>query len=182
MRTKIGVLLSVFLFLSSFQAASAVDVPYYGQERWNWCGVAVIQSVLEYYGAIDPQTEIAGKMGYNIIPNRPTLPINRMKDYFKYNYGLDVNLYHTTTDNKSMAALRHYVIDEDIPVIVLQQKYIGSSKGHYRIVVGFEEDKVIVLDPVSGLLFIPENDFLALWQANSATKFNNQMLVVRPPT
>ncbi len=182
MRKRIGIL-TVFLILSSFQTANALsDVPYYEQERWNWCGVAVIQSVLEYYGATGSQREIAGGLGYNIVPDRPRLSINKMSDYFTYKYGLDVYLYRTTNDTKSMDILRHYVVDEGIPVVVLQRKYVGSSEGHYRIVVGFEEGEIVVLDPISGLLFIPEEDFLSLWQANSAIKFDNQMLVVERKT
>src|SRR5512139_3971539 len=45
----------------SVQGASAYidNVPYYHQEQGYWCGPAVLQMILEYWGVEKTQTEIA---------------------------------------------------------------------------------------------------------------------------
>jgi predicted double-glycine peptidase len=103
--------------------------------------------------------------------------MSKVIDYFG-SRGFDT-AYFSNGGAKSLERLRHYT-DEGVPVIVLQRESIDSSRGHYRVVIGFVGDRVVVLDPASGILYIPEEDFMLLWRGNAETKYDDQMLVVKP--
>lgn len=152
----------------------AIKVPFKEQEAKNWCGVAVVQSLLEYYGIEESQQHIADEV--NLERERDLL-VGEMRTYLMKK-GLSVSLYQTERDGRALKALKRYV-DRGIPVVALQRKSLSSNQGHYRIVVGVGEDEVVVLDPSVGLLYIPVDDFLSLWEANRAIKRDNQMLIVR---
>ena len=133
-----------------------------------------MQSLLEYYGIEASQQRIADEV--NLERERDLL-VGEMRIYLIKN-GLSVSLYQTDRDENALKALKRYV-SRGIPVVALQRKNLRSNQGHYRIVVGFREEEVAVLDPLVGLLYIPPEDFLSLWEANRATKLDNQMLIVR---
>ncbi len=131
------------------------------------------QWVLEYYGTEKTQQHIARELHITT----GDLEIVELLTYLR-TQGLSVAPHQSDNDTASLLTLEKYV-EEGLPVIVLQRRSLRSDEGHYRVVVGMNADRIVVLDPLVGLLYIPREDFLLLWEANTATVRSNQMLAVK---
>ncbi|NOZ58311.1 MAG: hypothetical protein GXO66_01840 [Euryarchaeota archaeon] len=154
-----------------------LQLPYHQQQEGNWCGAAVAQAVMEYYGVKKAQSRIAGELGLR--RDGGNLAAVDLLHYLR-GQGFSVVPHQSDNDTLSMRLLEEY-LEEGIPVIVLQRRSLESSEGHYRVVVGMTPGRVVALDPLVGLLFVPREDFLRLWEANAATMRDNQMLAVWRP-
>jgi tetratricopeptide (TPR) repeat protein len=75
------------------------------------------------------------------------------------------------------------VVAQDIPVIVLTKPIRQLAKGHYRVVIGFDEAKgrVIFHDPFFGDRYaMPFRDFVKLWEMGEGLNQSRWALVVVP--
>ena len=140
-------------------------VPFFPQEDYQ-CGPASLSGVLHFWGADIGVGEIAGEIFSKSA--RGTLTIDMIlyaerKGYVatQYKGGLD--------DLKSK-------IRAGYPLIVLvDYGYFVYHQEHYMVVVGFDEDGVIVNSGKSEGLYITNEDFLRIWK-----RTNRWTLWIRP--
>jgi len=56
---------------------------------------------------------------------------------------------------------------QDYPIVVLQWMYLSKQIGHYRVVVGYDDESIYVKDPYSGSISFSIETFLELWDKNN---------------
>lgn len=146
-----------------------IDVPYYQQINNTYCGPAVMQMVLGYYNVTLDQEYIADKVSTDNITNSSNI-CNFFSNYTWSNYMFKVQC----ASNVTMEKIEEIVCNESRPVIVLQRLAINDEVyGHYRVVVGADNDYMYVIDPLFGLNKTRKEDFLMLWRKNNATLSDN---------
>jgi len=130
-----------------------LDVPYEKYAGTNWCLPASGAMTFKYYGENISQAEIASK----VITNG-TSSVFKFISYAK-NLGFEVKYQSKTI--KEIKVL----LEEDIPVIAVQNYSLTILKSHARVIIGFDDEKqeVITNDPTAGKDHkISYADFLAL--------------------
>ncbi|MDD5111959.1 MAG: C39 family peptidase [Candidatus Altiarchaeota archaeon] len=143
------------------------------QDTLTWCGPAIIRGVMRYYGVSRSEGEIA----QSVISPSGITNINDMADYLTGN-GLSILFYEGPAT--TMEVIENAVCEEKRPVIVLQ-RFNGTNdvnSGHYRVIVGLDADFVYMQDPYQGLMRVSYGDFWLLSEANRATVYDNQAIVV----
>lgn len=78
--------------------------------------------------------------------------------------------------------VKHWV-RQGVPVIVLQRFDETSETGHYRVVIGYDDNKgeIITYDPIKGERFnLTYGAFAQLWQPGRDILRANWSLVIRP--
>ncbi len=122
----------------------------------NYCGPAVLASVMECFGANVTQQEI-GKVVYDpcngATNGADMLLYARDKGFAAYSWNADV-----TSLKKVLAA--------GVPVIVLQQNSLSDTSGHYRIIVGYNDaaSEYYVVDPYYEITKMSYNKCDQLWK------------------
>jgi predicted double-glycine peptidase len=180
-KSTVGFLLVLFLlselspsiFAQETSSANVFNVPYYNQEQGYWCGPATLQMVFEFWGVKISQSAIASRV-YNQTDNSTN--INAMKDYAS-----DVG-FNCTAEVGSINKLREF-IQKGIPVIVLQQISLNDARGHYRIVVGYDEKKEVftTFDSQQYENYnITYSQFVDLWQNGTTFSAKNWTLAIVP--
>ncbi|MBD3388370.1 MAG: hypothetical protein GF416_04775 [Candidatus Altiarchaeales archaeon] len=148
-----------------------LDVPVRLQMDGDWCGVAVSQMILEYYGLYADQKtlseEIVGDRGGSL---------THMKDVLA-GYGLEVE--EKNYGLEGVSELEKAVCGERSPVIVLQRMGFENPNSHYRIVAGFDRRYAYVIDPYYGRVRFTRNEFRELWEFNDPNRVDNTALIVR---
>jgi len=75
------------------------------------------------------------------------------------------------------------MVGKDIPVIVLTKTVKQLAKGHYRVVIGFDEDEdqIIFHDPYfGGRCAMTSKDFMKLWELGKGRNQSRWMMAVIP--
>ena len=152
------------------------NVPFYKQKDRNYCGPVVLSMVLNYWEGDETfsQEEIA-KAIFN-----PEVEITNNSDMVFYPQSKGFLVY---SFNGDIDKLKNF-INEDIPVIVLQQvvdKVV--KKGHYRVVIGYDESRkaIILHDPWLGSnLSMNVRTFSQLWNFGEIINKKNWALVILP--
>jgi len=130
-----------------------LDVPYEKYAGTNWCLPASGAMTFKYFGENISQSEIAS----NVITNG-TSSVFKFISYAK-NLGFETKYnYMTLEDIKNL-------LEEDIPVIAVQNYSLSLPYSHARVIIGFDDEKqeVITNDPTAGKDYIISySDFLAL--------------------
>jgi len=143
----------MFLLLIGHVTANAVrtdelssfyiyGVPYASQKYAYWCGPTSLAMVLEYWGLNVTQEEIVAHI-YD--PEARLTNISAMKSY-PLRCG-----FRSEELNGSIDCLKKW-IQKGCPIIVLQKLSLQDAYGHYRVVVGYddERDLVTTFDPILG--------------------------------
>lgn len=137
-----------------------IGVQFIRQQK-NWCGVASLTMVLNYWG--DGVTQ--DTVGLAISPQHVTIPGSRLVEYAK-GRGFDVTTYSGLS---SIDVLRKWV-SKDHPVIVFQ--YVGlpgyQSEGHFRVVIGYDDNNstIYVVDPAFGYIQFTYEKFIGIWRTS----------------
>ncbi|MBU0533211.1 MAG: C39 family peptidase [Candidatus Omnitrophica bacterium] len=152
------------------------NVPFYKQEKRNYCGPTVLSMVLNYWDEdkVFTQEEIVK----DIFDQNVEITNNSKMVFYPYD-----NDFYVRSFNGDMEKLKN-LIREKIPVIILQ-RVVGKivNKGHYRVVVGYDDvQKVMIInDPWFGEnLAISYNVFSELWAFGKELNKNNWALVILP--
>jgi len=118
------------------------EVPYVHQNDTYWCGPASLTMVLNYWGVNVTQQEVAAEI-YD--PATNLTYISEMKSY-PQQHG-----FNTEELNGSLTHLKRW-IKKGAPLIVLQKFSLQNAYGHYRTIVGYndENELVITFDPSLG--------------------------------
>jgi ABC-type bacteriocin/lantibiotic exporter with double-glycine peptidase domain len=130
-----------------------LDVPYEKYAGTNWCLPASGAMTFKYFGENISQTEIASK----VITNG-TSSVFRFISFAK-NLGFEVKYQPKTIEEIKV------LLEEDIPVIAVQNYSLTLPYSHARVIIGFDDEKqeVITNDPTAGKDYIISySDFLAL--------------------
>jgi len=130
-----------------------LDVPYEKYAGANWCLPASGAMTLKYFGKNISQAEIANK----VITNG-TSSVFRFISFAK-NLGFDTKYQSKTIEEIKV------LLEENTPVIAVQNYSLTLPYSHARVIIGFDDEKeeVITNDPTAGKDYIISYaDFLAL--------------------
>jgi len=130
-----------------------LDVPYEKYAGANWCLPASGAMTFKYFGENISQSEIASK----VITNGSSSVFRFIS--FAKNLGFEVKYQSKTIEEIKV------LLEEDIPVIAVQNYSLTILKSHARVIIGFDDEKqeVITNDPTIGKDYkISYSDFLAL--------------------
>jgi tetratricopeptide (TPR) repeat protein len=147
-------------------------------EKWlgrNYCGPACLTMVLNYWDEMRSfsQRKIADEI-YDS-ENQAT-------------YNSDLVFYPRTKGFESYSfqgnlQILKDVVGKDIPVIVLTKAIKQLAKGHYRVVIGFDddEDQIIFHDPYFGdRNAMTSKDFMKVWELGKGRNQSRWMMAVVP--
>ena len=130
-----------------------LDVPYERYAGYNWCLPASGAMAFKYFGMDISQSQIASK----VITNG-TSSVFKFISYAK-NLGFEVKYQSKTIEEIKV------LLEEDTPVIAIQNYSLSIPYSHARVIIGFDDEKeeVITNDPTAGKDYIISySDFLAL--------------------
>ncbi|MBW3624155.1 MAG: C39 family peptidase [Armatimonadetes bacterium] len=134
----------------------------------NYCGPAALSSVFAYWGRSIPQTAIGQK-----VYDRRLSATN----------GADLLLYAREEGFAAYTYLSSFRdlkerIQAGYPVLVLQEMSLRDSRGHFRVVIGFDDSarRFLVRDTnFDAVRTIPYDEFEKIWSA-----FSRWALIVCP--
>ncbi len=133
------------------------DVPF---EKWlarNYCGPACLTMVLNYWGGHFTQQQVAA----DIYDSERQGTYSSELVFYPRTLG-----FMTYSFRGDLQILRD-LVGQNIPVIALTKPILQLDKGHYRVVIGFDEAKreVIFHDPYFGDRYaMAAESFLKLWE------------------
>ena len=178
------------LLLSLWFGAHALtlDVPLKEQEESEWCWAAVSQAILEYYGVIVSQTEIAeygtgGKNTWNYLWGRGDDNPRR----YSISMILDNWGEHYESAGKYVLSLADLTNEIDVqgnPFVI--NIMWNNGGGHYRVVHGVSDDMIAVMDPWPGTGYsVDSYDWVVQnsrnrWENTLLTQGNPVTLTIRP--
>ncbi|TFG89833.1 MAG: hypothetical protein E4G71_06200 [Candidatus Atribacteria bacterium] len=130
-----------------------LDVPYEKYAGANWCLPASGAMTFKYFGMNISQSQIASKV-----------IINGSSSVFRFiSFAKDLG-FDTEYKSKTIEEIK-VLLEEDIPVIAVQNYSLTLPYSHDRVIIGFDDEKqeVITNDPTAGRDYkISYSDFLAL--------------------
>jgi len=165
----------IILTLLPFHASASplgniLNVPYKKQGPCQ-CGPASLYMVLRFWGDSVEYNQIV-----DAIWHKDTC-ITYIGDmvYYAAQRG-----FHVIARSSSIEELKEY-IDEGFPVIVLQKYSKSNPRGHFRVVIGYDDRGFIVHDPdLSPGIHIDYALFAELWKPGSTFETINWSMVVLP--
>lgn len=138
-----------------------LDVPFEKYAGPNWCLPASGAMTFKYYGLDISQTEIASK----VISNGSSSVFKFIS--FANNLGFDTKYQCKTIEEIKV------LLEEDIPVIAIQNYSLTILKSHARVIIGYDDEKqeVITNDPTAGKDYrISYSDFPELYLDSNPDK------------
>ena len=147
-------------------------------EKWlgrNYCGPACLAMVLNYWDETRSfsQRKIADEIydsENEATYNSDLVLYPRTKGFESYSFQGDLRILKD-------------VVGKDIPVIVLTKAIKQLAKGHYRVVIGFDDDRdeIIFHDPYFGDRHaMTSEDFLKVWELGKGRNQSRWMMAVVP--
>ena len=147
-------------------------------EKWlerNYCGPACLAMVLNYWDETRSFSQ-----------RKITDAIYDAKSQATYNS--ELVLYPRTKGFESYSfqgnlRILKDVVAKDIPVIVLTKTIKQLAKGHYRVVIGFDDDadQIIFHDPYFGdRNAMASKDFMKVWELGKGRNQSRWMMAVVP--
>ncbi len=130
-----------------------LDVPYEKYAGANWCLPASGAMTFKYFGENISQSEIASK----VITNGSSSVFKFIS--FAKNLGFEAKYQSKTIEEIKV------LLEEDIPVIAVQNYSLTILKSHARVIIGYDDEtqEIITNDPTAGEDYkISYSDFLAL--------------------
>ena len=130
-----------------------LDVPYEKYAGYNWCLPACGAMTFKYFGENISQNLIASK----VITNGSSSVFRFIS--FAKNLGFDTEYKSKTIEEIKV------LLEEDIPVIAVQNYSLTQPYSHARVIIGFDDEnqEVITNDPTAGKDHkISYTDFVAL--------------------
>ena len=130
-----------------------LDVPYEKYGGANWCLPASGAMTFKYFGMDISQSQIASKV-----------ITNGSSSVFKFISFAKSLGFETKYQSKTIEEIK-ILLEEDIPVIAVQNYSLTLPYSHARVIIGFDDEtqEVITNDPTAGKDYkISYADFLAL--------------------
>lgn len=130
-----------------------LDVPFEKYVGYNWCLPAAGAMTFKYFGMDISQAQIASK----VISNGSS-------SVFKFiSYAKNLG-FETKYQSKTLEEIKA-LLEEDIPIIAIQNYSLTILKSHARVIIGYDDEtqEIITNDPTVGEDYkISYSDFLAL--------------------
>lgn len=152
------------------------NVPFYKQKDKNYCGPDALLMVMNYWegeGAFSQE-----KIASSIFDEEIEITNNSDMVFYPQSKGFLVSSFKGDFEKLKS------IIKKNIPVIVLQQVVSKVvKKGHYRVVIGYDESKQVIIlhDPWLGSnLSMSYKTFLDLWDFGRGINKYNWTLIVLP--
>jgi tetratricopeptide (TPR) repeat protein len=147
-------------------------------EKWlgrNFCGPACLTMVLNYW---DEKRSFSQRKITDEIYDSES----------QATYNSDMVLYPRTKGFESYSfqgnlRILKDVVGKDIPVIVLTKAIKQIAKGHYRVIIGFDDDKdqIIFHDPYfGGRTAMTSKNFMKVWELGKGRNRSRWMMAVVP--
>jgi tetratricopeptide (TPR) repeat protein len=147
-------------------------------EKWlerNYCGPACLTMVLNFWDETRPF-------------NQQKITDEIYDSESKATYNSEMVLYPRTQGFESYSfqgnlRILKEVVGKDVPVIVLTKAVKQLAKGHYRVVIGFDEDEdqIIFHDPLLGERnAMTVKDFMKVWELGKGRNQSRWMMAVVP--
>jgi len=130
-----------------------LDVPYEKYAGANWCLPASGAMTFKYFGMNISQSQIASKV-----------ITNGSSSVFKFISFAKSLGFETKYQSKTIEEIK-VLLEENTPVIAVQNYSLTLPYSHARVIIGFDDEKqeVITNDPTAGKDYkISYSDFLAL--------------------
>lgn len=147
-------------------------------EKWlerNYCGPACLAMVLNYWD--ETRSFSQRKIADEIYDSESQATYNselvlypRTKGFVSYSFQGNLRILKD-------------VVGKDIPVIVLTKTIKQIAKGHYRVVIGFDDDRdqIIFHDPYFGDRHaMTSEDFIKVWELGKGRNQSRWMMAVVP--
>ena len=117
-----------------------LEVPYEKYAGTNWCLPASGAMTFKYFGMDVSQSQIASK----VIKNGSSSVFR----FISYAKGLGFEVAYKSKTIEEIKVL----LEEDIPVIAIQNYSLNLPYSHARVIIGFDDEKqeVITNDPTAG--------------------------------
>jgi tetratricopeptide (TPR) repeat protein len=150
-------------------------VPY---EKWlerDYCGPACLAMVLNYWD--ETRSFSQRKIADEIYDSQSQATYNSELVFYPRIHGFESRSFQG-----SLQTLKD-VVGKDIPVIVLTKAIKQIAKGHYRVVIGFDEaeDQIIFDDPYFGdRMAMTSQNFLKVWELGKGRNQLRWMMAVLP--
>ena len=147
-------------------------------EKWlkrNYCGPACLAMVLNYWDEAHSFSQ--QKITEDIFDSENKATYNSEMVLYPRSKGFAS--YSCQGDLRFLKKL----VGKDIPVIVLTKPVKQISKGHYRVVIGYDDDKgqVIFHDPFFGSRYaMTYKNFMKVWELGKGRNECRWMLAVVP--
>jgi len=130
------------------------NVPFFPQEAYQ-CGPASLAGVLEYWGHQASPEEIATEIYSKSA--KGTLNIDMV--FYAEKRGLKARQYRGSLEDMKSK------IDAGTPLIVLvDEGFFVYQKNHFMVVIGYQEEGLLVNSGREQHKFIPIKDFLRSWE------------------
>ncbi len=142
------------------------------RQKPHYCGPASLAMVLNYWGLNLTQDEVAKEV-FN-----PSTNLTYIGDMVRYPRELG---FFSRDFIGSIETIKYYIA-LDIPVIVLQKYSLKYPVGHYRVVIGYDDERKVmkVVDPAGGFIDINYTLFALLWKPGTTFTVINWTLVIYP--
>ncbi len=142
--------LMIFLMVPSTSISNVLNIPEKIQEKQQWCWAACSEAVLDYYGTVRTQTEIAdyGTLGANIenwLYGSTTNPTKRGVDRILYHFRGISSMGSPTVLEQSTVK---YEIEAGRPIVIRWGWESGG--GHHIVAHGIRDNRVYLMDPWNG--------------------------------
>jgi len=147
-------------------------------EKWlerNYCGPACLAMVLNFWD--ENRSFSQRKITEEIYDSQGQATYNSELVLYPRTQG-----FESYSFQGSLQTLKE-VVGKDIPVIVLTKTIKQIAKGHYRVVVGFDEDEDLIIfhDPYFGeRMAMTSKNFLKVWDLGNGRNQSRWMMAVIP--
>jgi len=133
-----------------------IDVPHFKQDNADSCAPAVLHMLTAYYG--NKRTSRRIQQMVNSDPAHGTKNV----DFISAAEELGFEVYYKS--NANLNDIKGF-IEADTPVVVTF-KQREDGEGHYSLVIGITDEKIIFNDPLLGASFeMPLGDFENSWRS-----------------
>lgn len=160
-----------------------LKVPHIKQTAETTCGAAALSMIYQFYGLkMETEAKIWDRLKEprHLNPSEEFIQTSKLAEDAKKN-GFYYIIGQAVWNNleKSVALLEEFLRIE-APIIVCQKFTKDSVIGHFRIVMGIEDDSIILNDPSSEEEFsvMSKSDFFEMWQKCSDEVIGGQFVAI----
>lgn len=150
--------------------ANTLNLTYINQGDEPYCGSACLTMVLNYWG-YNVSLQTVTNAVFNTTGNNMTMVSTILS------YGANYPNLTFSSFTGNITLLQNY-IDWGIPVIVCQNMTAQIPEWHFRIVVGYNTEGFVVIDPDFGQCLINYSNFATFWQQSDT--ITNSSLAIYP--
>jgi len=153
---KIGLLLLLLYAILSFSEESRIilNVEFFPQKNSYDCGISAFLSILKWNGYIFDYNYIKKEIYSEAA--KGTFPISFELFLRKHNIN-----YYVTKGN--LILIKNLLINKTPSIVLAKKKILFQEINHYYVIVGIEENNLIVHDGIKPFTTINKKKFMESW-------------------